>query len=171
MNTCLNGHIQAIHPTSDTGSGVGAKSRLEKISRPTITLEDTIAFVEARETGARSLSQLLPGSGSHHTNKVDVTVEKSCWRFLEKGHYGRDPVRVRRVKCKAFDVQYIRCSTKGHYAKNCKPRGKDAIKKDDKDEEDVVKSNEIHVAVHSWLSSGRSLLSGNGFPSGINSIM
>ena len=91
------------------------KELLSKVTE--LALDETIAFVEARETGARSLSQLLPiSSSSHHTNKVDVTVEKSCWRCLGTGHNGRDSVKIRKAHCKAFDAKCKRCNNTGHFA-------------------------------------------------------
>ena len=89
MNTCLNGHIQAIHPTSDTGSGVGAKSRLEKISRPTITTgcsQDDFEFfksekddgvlrddlIHCTDAGLRKLLHKTLGDGMKNTSRDDL---------------------------------------------------------------------------------------------------
>ena len=55
------------------------KELLSKVTE--LALDETIAFVEAREIGARSLSQLLPNaSSSNQINKVKLSPEKSCWR-------------------------------------------------------------------------------------------
>ena len=89
-----------------------------------MTLDDTIAFVESRETGKNSV-KILSGGGltSGQVHKVhekeiggDLENCKYCGR---KGH-GKSPnFDLKKASCAAFDHKCKQCSRKGHYQDFC----------------------------------------------------
>ena len=56
-------------------------------------LDETLAFLEAREIGKRDLLLLGRGPFSGQVN----TVQSKCWRCGQEGHSGRAPASVRKM--------------------------------------------------------------------------
>ena len=101
---------------------------LSKVDK--LTLEQTIAFVEARETGQRSLAG-LGGSGlaGQQIHTVRDYSESQCWRCGETGHTSRFK------DCKAKRATCGRCKKIGHFTKFC--RTKETSTKDQNPEEHI----------------------------------
>ena len=82
------------------------------------TLDETIPFVEARETGKNSVKILSGGLTSGRVHKVhekeiggDLEKCKYCGR---KGH-GKSPnFDLKKANCGAFDHKCKKCSRNGH---------------------------------------------------------
>jgi hypothetical protein len=105
-----------------------------------MTLDNTFAFVEARETGKNSV-KILSGGGltSGQANRVhekevagDLGKCKYCGR---KGH-GKSPnYDLKKASCAAFDNKFKKCNRNGQYQDFCtytgiseKYKGKYAIR-------------------------------------------
>ena len=88
---------------------------LSKVDK--FTLDQTIAFVEARETGQRSLAG-LGGSGlaGQQIHIVRDYSESQCWRCGETGHTSRFK------GCKAKKAICGGCKKIGHFAKVCRSK-------------------------------------------------
>ena len=107
---------------------------LSKVDK--FTLDQTVAFVEARETGQRSLAGL--GGGGLAGQQIHVVRDYSgstCWRCGETGHTSRFK------GCKAMKATCGRCKKIGHFSKFC--RSKDLKSKDQA--EDTVKADMIEM--------------------------
>ena len=88
-----------------------------------LSLEDTIAFVEASEKGQRSLAGM--GGSDLAGQQVHVVKEfsdKMCWRCGEKGHTSKFK------GCKAAKATCNRCGKVGHFQKCCKAKKQDGEK-------------------------------------------
>ena len=72
-----------------------------------MTLEDIIAFVEARETD-RQDAHSLGG------------MPNRCWRCCKEGHSGRAfDYDIRKTSCDAFNTMCEKCNMVGHFATRC----------------------------------------------------
>lgn len=110
-------------------------------SNQTPTLEETLQFVEKKESGKRSatrLSQTISGqtaaaSSSYHKQKrekmksTDVppnsaqnTIEDICTYCGRRGHGKKAPFKVRRSSCPAFNHTCERCNIRHHFASSCR---------------------------------------------------
>ena len=88
---------------------------LSKVDK--LTLEQTVVFVEARETGQRSLAGLGgPMLASQQVHAVKDFSESKCWRCGETGHTSRFK------GCKAIKATCKKCTKVGHFAKCCKEK-------------------------------------------------
>ena len=58
-----------------------------------MNLEDTVAFVEAREIGRRDVQSLGGGPSSSQVNTV--LIHGRCWRCNQEGHSGRAQAHIR----------------------------------------------------------------------------
>ena len=98
-----------------------------------LSLEDTIAFVEAREKCQRSLAG-MGGSdlGGQQVHVVKDFSDKMCWRCGEKGHTSKFK------GCKAAKATCNRCGKVGHFQKCCK-----AKKQDGEKEPEALSSNMV----------------------------
>ena len=86
---------------------------LSKVDK--LTLEQTVAFVEARETGQRSLAGLGgPTLAGQQVHAVRDYSESKCWRCGETGHTPRFK------GCKAIKSTCKKCNKVGHFARCCK---------------------------------------------------
>ena len=89
-----------------------------------MTLDDTIAFVEARETGKNSV-KILNGGGlmSGQANRVhekEVTGDLGkCKHCGRKGHGKSPSFDLKKASCAAFDHKCKKCNRKGHYQDFC----------------------------------------------------
>ena len=91
-----------------------------------MNLEDTVAFVEAREIGKQDVQILGGGPSCGQINAV--LVQGKCWRCGQEGHNGRAPAPVRKASCKAFNSTCKKCGLVGHYIGVCKKHGDKKIK-------------------------------------------
>ena len=99
-----------------------------------MSLEDTVKFVEAKEAGKRSASHLLlpqstdavRGSTYKRQKKTPTPSAKdqdaACSYCGTKGHGRNPPTRVRRTECPAFGNKCNHCGRDNHLEKMC--RGK-----------------------------------------------
>ena len=71
----------------------------------------TVAFVEARETGQRSLAGLSGTSLSSQSVNIKPDLSKFCKNWGEKGHSSAH----RKVLCKAYKAVCKKCKGKGHF--------------------------------------------------------
>jgi hypothetical protein len=111
----------------------------------TPTLEETLQFIEKKESGKRSATR-LSGTASiqtanatsssyrkkkHEYNKSDAPsheTKDNCSYCGQQGHGKRAPMRIRRLSCPAFSNVCGKCKIKNHYASMCrseKPSGHD----------------------------------------------
>ena len=86
-----------------------------------MNLDESVAFVKAREIGKRDLLLLGEGPSSGQVNAVHV--QGKCWRCGQEGHSCRAPASVRKTTCKAYNSTCLKCSQVGHYTKVCKKNG------------------------------------------------
>ena len=90
-----------------------------------LPLDETITFVEARETGKTALKLLGGKLSSGQINKVQQEREdhRSCTYCGQKGH-GKSPnIDLRKADCPAFGKKCAKCHQKGHFAGVCKMKG------------------------------------------------
>ena len=82
-------------------------------------LDETVAFVEARETGKPNLVLL---SGGHPPARLTGSRcrASACWRCGQEGHNGKAPPSIRKTVCKAYTSKCKKCSQVGHFTKVCK---------------------------------------------------
>jgi hypothetical protein len=99
---------------------------LSKVDMP--TLADTVTFVEARETGKRSLAGLSGTLAGQSIHGVRDFSKFKCWNCGELGHKGDAPLPVRKKLCKAFDKKCDKCGKTGHLTKLCKNKTNDKEK-------------------------------------------
>ena len=106
-------------------------TKQEVMSKVTeLSLEETIAFVEARETGKKSISRLNGGGlASSQLNKINTrykeqgqfsnNAQEKCKYCGTKGH-GKSPnFDLKKASCPAFDNKCQRCNRKGHFQIFC----------------------------------------------------
>ena len=91
-------------------------------------LDETVTFVEARETGKQDLVLLNGGPSSSQVNGVQV--QGKCWRCGQEGHSCRAPASVRKTTCKAYNSTCLKCSQVGQYTKVCKKNGEKKTKEE-----------------------------------------
>ena len=97
-----------------------------------MTLEQVLAFVEAKESGKRSASRLLVlqavdtvASSTYKKQKRPQTKSSSpkgqptCTYCGNKGHCRNPPTRVRRTKCPAYGTVCNYCGRGHHFEKVC----------------------------------------------------
>jgi hypothetical protein len=127
-----------------------------------MTLDETITFVEARETGKKSLNTLCGGGpASGQVNKVKTTYkgkemevnnDEKCKFCGSKGH-GKSPnFDLKKASCPAIDNKCKRCMRKGHFQDFCnrkppkdKPE-KDGGKDDDNAGYKSVQLSRVHYS-------------------------
>ena len=96
-----------------------AETKSEVLSKVVqMNLEETVAFVEAREIGRRDVQSLGGGLLSGQVNAV--LIQGRCWRCNQEGHRGRAQAHIRKISCKAFNATYKKCNLVGHYTSVCK---------------------------------------------------
>jgi hypothetical protein len=74
------------------------KSKVERL-----TLDETVTFVEARETGLRSLAGLSGSGLASQVNLVMDFKDKECWKCGKKGHTGGTPAHILKKQCSAVN--------------------------------------------------------------------
>ena len=79
-------------------------------------LDETVAFVEARETCKRYLVVLNGGPSSSQVNGIQV--QGMCWRFGQEGHSGKAPAPIRKTTCKTYKSKRLKCSQVRHVTTN-----------------------------------------------------
>jgi hypothetical protein len=99
---------------------------LSKVDMP--TLADTVTFVEARETGKRSLAGLSGTLAGQSIHGVRDFTKFKCWHCGELGHKGDAHLPVRKKLCMAFDKKCDKCGKVGHLTKLCKRKTDDKEK-------------------------------------------
>ena len=109
-----------------------------------MNLDDSVAFVKAREIGKRDLLLLGEGPSSGQVNAVHV--QGKCWRCGQEGHSGKAPASVRKMTCKAYNSKCLKCRQVGHYTKVCKK----TVEK--KTKEEHVTTNTVQI-MHSTVST------------------
>ena len=92
-----------------------------------LPLDETIVFVEARETGKTSLKILSGGLSSSHVNKVHehVSASDKCKYCGKKGHGKHPSSDLRKDSCPAFGKKCKNCSFLGHFSEQCKKKSRD----------------------------------------------
>ena len=98
-----------------------------------MTLEQVLAFVEAKEAGKRSASRLLlpqaadaVASSTYRKQKKPQAKNTSpkdqptCMYCGTKGHGRNPPTRVRRTECPAFGTTCNHCGRDHHFEKVCR---------------------------------------------------
>ena len=92
-----------------------------------LPLDETIVFVEARETGKTSLKILSGGLSSSHVNKVHehVSANDKCKYCGKKGHGKHPSSDLRKDSCPAFGKKCKNCSFQGHFSEQCKKKSRD----------------------------------------------
>jgi hypothetical protein len=108
-----------------------------------LPLDETITFVEARETGKTALKMLGGKLSSGQVNKVQQEREdlRLCNYCGQKGH-GKSPnIDLRKADCPAFRKKCAKCHQKGHYAGVCKMKG-------DKKDETPPESKKTTAGAH-----------------------
>ena len=105
-------------------------------------LDETITFVEARETGKTALKILGGKLSSGQVNKVQQEREdhRSCTYCGQKGPESPN-IDLRKADCPAFGKKCAKCHQKGHYAGVCKM-------KDDKKDETPHDSEKTTAGTH-----------------------
>jgi uncharacterized protein YfaT (DUF1175 family) len=90
-----------------------------------LPLDETITFVEARETGKTALKILGEKLSSGQVNKVQQEREnhRSCTYCGQKGHRKSPSTDLRKADCPAFGKKCTNCHQKGHYTRFCKMKG------------------------------------------------
>ena len=95
-----------------------------------MSIDETIAFVEARETGKKSMNTLSGGGmASSQMNKVNTaykaqemepqTNQERCNYCGTKGH-GKNPnFDLKKASCPAFNNKCKQCKRKGHFQDFC----------------------------------------------------
>ena len=109
-----------------------------------MTLEQVVAFVEAKETGKRSASRLIE---SHGSDSIKTAAAHSQYRREQKqsrftknqpqsssnelcdycgyqGHGTKLPYKERKLRCKAFGHRCELCGADNHFEKVCKSKNK-----------------------------------------------
>ena len=117
-------HTALVRGLYDTETKGELLSKVEKLS-----LDDTVAFVEARETGKRSLAGLSGTLAGQTVNAVKDYSKLKCWRCGENGHRGDSQLHVKKKYCKAFNTKCTACNNTGHYTKFCKQKAGDKEEK------------------------------------------
>ena len=118
---------------------VDSEVREELLSQsPELNLDQTLAFIEAKEQGKRS-QKALDGTGlaSSEVNKVTTyqqgkredrvdsteTKKKAC-KFCGRTGHGENPsLSVREKNCPAWNKECNNCQTKGHFKSRCNKTG------------------------------------------------
>ena len=99
-----------------------------------LPLDETIVFVEARETGKTSLKILSGGLSSSHVNKVHeyVSANDKCKYCGKKGHGKHPSSDLRKDSCPAFGKKCKNCSFLGHFSEQCKKKSRDVPEEEHK---------------------------------------
>ena len=94
----------------------------------TLNLEETVAFIESRESGKRSAHRLLDGSLTSSTSKVSsyrrnakptsAGSQNPCTHCGKTGH--GSSFQERSTKCPAFNHTCSKCNVPSHYESVCK---------------------------------------------------
>jgi hypothetical protein len=95
-----------------------------------MTLDETITFMEARETGKKSVNTLCGGgTASGQVNKVKTTYKgkemdgkdhnEKCKFCGIKGHGKSLNFDLKKARCPAFDNKCKQCMRKGHFQDFC----------------------------------------------------
>ena len=108
-------------------------------------LDETIAFVEARETGKTSLKILSGGLSSVHLNKVheNVSTQEKCKYFRKRGHGKQPRIDLRKDSCPAFGKNCNNCGILGHCNDQCKKNPKD--KASEEHNKSAAKENSVEL--------------------------
>ena len=98
-----------------------------------LDLDNTIAFIEARETGHKSATAL--GKPAIQTQVVRVENQNKCGRCGVSGHSPKDGSDVMKSLCKAYGKKCNKCKGIGHFQKMCRSKmGKERSNKDEASE-------------------------------------
>ena len=100
-----------------------------------MTLEQAIKFVEAKESGKRSVNRLsttqsAEAAGSSYRRQKKPQTPTSAQANPEvcsycgmKGHGRNSPTRIRRVDCPAYGSACDSCGREHHFSKMCRSKG------------------------------------------------
>ena len=111
-----------------------------------MTLDETIAFVEAKETSLKATQTLDKGvlaSGAiNNVQKEKSNEAEKCKYCGNKGH-GKNPnFDLKKASCPAFNNKCKKCSRKGHYQDFCtRKQPKDSTEK----EGEKPKANSVYI--------------------------
>ena len=108
---------------------------------PELNLDQSLAFIEAKEQGKRSHKALEGNVASSEVHKVtayqqekkdelmgDHVVKQKPCKFCGRTGHGESPsLSVRKEKCPAWDKECNKCHAKGHFKSRCR---KDGVKVD-----------------------------------------
>jgi hypothetical protein len=116
-----------------------------------MTLNDTITFVEARETGKLATKSLGSKMSSTVVNQVQEKADKkNCSYCGNKGHGKRANFETRKAKCPAHGQACTKCQHKDHFAAVCESAKEDLpandkmmAKYEGKEEHDVQSSIKV----------------------------
>ena len=105
-----------------------------------MNLEETIAYVEAKEAGKKSAFRLTPATTnmaatSQYKSRFKKSLSRKC------GYCGQNKVHNKRQNCPAFKSKCTVCGIMGHYASVC--RKKDIINNCTRDSEHNDKPDAI----------------------------
>ena len=117
-----------------------------------MTLENTIKFIEAKETGKRSQATLqnprAATVSSYKQTDEDQHVVK-CRNCGKPGHGDGRDTQARKEKCKAWDKICSKCDKRNHFANVCrsKPKGIGGNTTKDVDESNTVFHKMCNISV------------------------
>ena len=121
-------------------------------------LDETITFVEARETGKTSLKILSGGLSSGQVNKVQeqVSAQDKCTYCGKRGHGKQANIDLRKTSCTAYGKKCKNCGILGHFNDQCKKKPKDTASEELK--KSAAKQNTVSInKMQMMRSSGEKL--------------
>ena len=96
-------------------------------------LDNTSAFIEARETGHKCATAL--GKPTIQTQVVKVENQNKCGRCGATGHSPKDGPEIMRSQSKAYGKKCSKCQGMGHFQKVCRSKmGKEKVNKEEASE-------------------------------------
>ena len=163
-------HLCLVKGLADEDTKHEILSKVDEMS-----LDDTITFIEARETGKKSID-VLSGSGlsSSHVHKVNSSYKsmkdnqsvrtRKCGKCGENIHNCKPGSKEFKEVCLASDFLCKRCNSRGHFPEFCKNLKKIDGKDDHNDNprhKDKAGTNTIKVSAHRIGTSPQSTSSEN----------
>ena len=123
-----------------------------------MNLDDTVVFVEARETGKHSVKILSGGLASGQVNRVqEQTADQEKCRFCGRRGHGKNPnPDLRKASCPAHGQKCKNCGFSGHFRDQCKKKPSETKSEDPK--KTVAKNNNVSInRMQMTRSSGKIL--------------
>ena len=104
---------------------------------PELNLDQSLAFIEAKEQGKRSHKALEGNIASSEVHKItayqrdkkeellgDHVIKQKPCRFCGRTGHGENPsISVRENKCPAWNKECNSCHSKGHFKAKCRRNG------------------------------------------------